>query len=203
MASESGGSHGASHGASHAAWQQWLGRHGPGLVLFARQWVGNAADAEDAVQEGFVRFWRARERARDAGYLYRCVRSAAVDLARSHRRRRAAGLEASPLEPAALVPAGYGGAMGQGAEQAELAATIEASLGRLPAEQREVVVMKVWGGLTFAEIAKVVGVSPNTAASRYRYALERLEADLAGLSDSSDSSDVSDSSNLSEEVSRE
>ena len=58
-------------------------------------------------------------------------------------------------------------------------AMIEAALNQLPGDQREVVVMKIWGGLTFAQIGEALGVPLNTAASRYRYALVRLEADLA------------------------
>jgi len=49
----------------------------------------------------------------------------------------------------------------------------------LPDEQREVVIMKIWGGLTFAQIAGAIGISANTVASRYRYAIERLETVLA------------------------
>ena len=48
-------------------------------------------------------------------------------------------------------------------------------------DQREVIALKVDGGLTFAEVAACLGVSPNTAASRYRYALEKLRAALGGL----------------------
>ena len=44
----------------------------------------------------------------------------------------------------------------------------------LPAEQREVVVLKVWGGLTFEQIGEQLQLSPNTAASRWRYAMEAL-----------------------------
>lgn len=57
----------------------------------------------------------------------------------------------------------------------ELAAAVAA----LPAEQREVIALKIDGGLTFAEIAAVMHTSLNTAASRYRYALEKLRASLA------------------------
>jgi RNA polymerase sigma-70 factor (ECF subfamily) len=53
---------------------------------------------------------------------------------------------------------------------------IRAALGRLPTEQREVVVLKVWHEMTFDEIARGLGISPNTAASRYRYATEKLRA---------------------------
>lgn len=53
----------------------------------------------------------------------------------------------------------------------------------LPAEQREVVVLHIWGGLTFEEAGRVLGISPNTAASRYRYALEKLRRLMADGSD--------------------
>ena len=57
---------------------------------------------------------------------------------------------------------------------------LERALARLPVEQREVVALKVDGELTFAEIGAVMGISPNTAASRYRYALGKLRAELKG-----------------------
>jgi RNA polymerase sigma-70 factor (ECF subfamily) len=153
-------------------WRLWLQRHGAALVLFARQWSETPADAEDAVQDGFLRFWKTRARARDEiAYLYACVRSAAMDLGRSSRRRDAREREASQSSDLSAfeIPA----------ERAERQAMIEGALNQLPGDQREVVVMKVWGGLTFAQIGEAVGVSLNTAASRYRYALARLEADLS------------------------
>jgi RNA polymerase sigma-70 factor (ECF subfamily) len=64
-------------------------------------------------------------------------------------------------------------------EEAELAASVETALGALPEEQREVLVMKIWGELTFSQIGQALAISPNTAASRYRYAIERLEIVLA------------------------
>jgi RNA polymerase sigma-70 factor (ECF subfamily) len=57
---------------------------------------------------------------------------------------------------------------------AEQSARLEQALASLPPEQREVIALKVDGGLKFHEIAAVLGTSPNTAASRYRYALEKL-----------------------------
>ena len=152
-------------------WQQWLDRHGPALLLFARQWSATRADAEDAVQDGFVRFWRTRETARDLlPYLYTCVRSAAMDLGRGQRRRVRREQDADRRESSAFeFPA----------EQREREAAIEAALSQLPGDQREVVVMKIWGGLTFAEIGEALGVSLSTAASRYRYALTRLEQELS------------------------
>ena len=55
---------------------------------------------------------------------------------------------------------------------------MEQALQQLPAEQREVVHLKVWEGMTFQEIADVTGEGLNTAASRYRYTLEKLRAIL-------------------------
>jgi RNA polymerase sigma-70 factor (ECF subfamily) len=56
-----------------------------------------------------------------------------------------------------------------------------AALDILPAEQREVLVMKIWNELTFAEIASALEISQNTAASRYRYALAALKKNLPSV----------------------
>jgi RNA polymerase sigma-70 factor (ECF subfamily) len=55
-----------------------------------------------------------------------------------------------------------------------LADDLSDALKTLPPEQREVIALKVDGGLTFGQIAEILGVNANTAASRYRYALEKL-----------------------------
>jgi RNA polymerase sigma-70 factor (ECF subfamily) len=150
-------------------WRDWLERHGSALVLYARQHCASYADAEDAVQDGFVRFWKSRSHARDCvAYLYACVRSAAMDLSRGKARRQKHEL-AAVREPALL----------SASEENELREMVEAAMIHLPHEQREVLIMKVWGGLTFAQIAEALSISANTAASRYRYALERLETMLA------------------------
>ena len=153
-------------------WRELLARHGPALVLLARQRLGTHADAEDAVQDAFVRLLKVRNRPDDQlAYLYSCVRSAAIDAVRTRARRKR--VDEGRSSPESVFEAAN--------EQAELAVSVESALAQLPGEQREVVVMKIWGGLTFTQIAGALGISANTAASRYRYAIERLESTLSPL----------------------
>ena len=106
------------------------------------------------------------------GLLFASVRRAATDLARRNSRRSAreefadGGLEST--EPLFEIPLD-----GDDRRQA-----IEAALRRLPAEQREVLVLKIWGERTFEQIASQLAIPPNTAASRYRYALAALREQL-------------------------
>jgi RNA polymerase sigma-70 factor (ECF subfamily) len=153
----------------------WLDRHGAALVLLARQWVGSHADAEDVLQQALVGFWRSRGRVDDpVAYLYGCVRREARAWLRGRRRRsrreQIAAADGEPRpEPAWCC----------GLEAEEEAQRIQVAMARLPAEQREVLVLHIWGGLTFAQIGAAVDISPNTAASRYRYALGSLRGELA------------------------
>lgn len=159
---------------AHDAWKKWFQLYGPKLLLCARQWTRSAADAEDAVQEGFVRYWR-HQRAlggEPLPLLLTSVRRAALDLLRRETRRTArehlaeAGAERAPMF--ATPPAGD-----------ERREAIESAMRRLPPEQRDVLVLKIWGELTFEQIAAQLGLSPNTAASRYRYALAALRREMS------------------------
>ncbi len=155
-------------------WTGWLAEHGPALVLYARQWTGNRADAEDVLQEAFVRFWRSRHEARDAkAYLYACVRRFALEWQRGQGRRARRELAAARND--FLDESLFTGPV----EQEERRSAIEAALAQLPQTQREVLVLKVWGGLSFQQIAEALAIPANTAASRYRYALARLREQLA------------------------
>ena len=157
---------------SSQEWSVWLDQHGAALVLFARQFVPSRADAEDIVQEAFVRFWRSRSRVSEPlAYLYSCVRRCALDSRRARRRRSRREEAAARPESASLFA--------DPLEQSERRTAIERALLGLSDEQREVLVMKIWGKLTFAQIAAALKISPNTAASRYRYALARLHTALA------------------------
>jgi RNA polymerase sigma factor (sigma-70 family) len=153
-------------------WAVWLDRQGAALLLFARQWVAGRADAEDVVQEAFVRFWKTRQRAVDpAAYLYACVKNYALEWQRG--RNRQARREQAAARPEAQT--WFAGPL----EQEERRAAIAAALCDLPESQREVLVLKIWSGLSFQQIALVLRISANTAASRYRYALTKLREQLA------------------------
>jgi RNA polymerase sigma-70 factor, ECF subfamily len=149
----------------HILIRHWYDEHGPALLMFARTVAGEAAAAEDAVHQVFLRLLEGRVPKPDdpRPYLFRAVRNAVLDARRHERGRSDAGYEPW-FEPA-----------GPDEDRERL----EAALEELPADQREVVVMKTWGELTFEEIAGLLAISANTAASRWRYGLEKLRALLA------------------------
>jgi RNA polymerase sigma-70 factor (ECF subfamily) len=159
---------------AHDSWKEWFQLYGPKLLLCARQWTRSLADAEDVVQDAFVRFWR-HQRALPGdpmALLVTSVRRAAFDRARRENRRSAReerAMEGEDFEPPAFVSSLDGD---------DRRDAIEAALRRLPEEQREVLVLKIWGELTFEQVASQLDIPPNTAASRYRYALAALRKEL-------------------------
>ena len=154
---------------SPEAWRECYRQLAPKLLLFARQWVSSASDAEDVVQTAFVRFWQKQPAAEAEHYplLYAAVRTAALDFLRAGERRGRRETAYHAELPSTLLFA-------HSLEQQEQAAAVQSALTRLSAEQREVLVLKVWGELTFAEIAGALDQSINTVASRYRSAIEAL-----------------------------
>lgn len=105
--------------------------------------------------------------------LVTSVRRAALDLLRSRDRRQRRETEHIDLHAEAWFKPPH--------EENERRTQLEEAVVQLPSEQREVVVLKVWGGLTFAQIAEQLELSPNTVASRYRYALGHLREKLNGV----------------------
>ena len=137
------------------------------LVLYARQWC---ATPEDVVQEAFVKLAGQRTQpAQVLPWLYRVVRNGALSAARAERRRRQHEARAAAHTPAWFLPS-----EGEGLD----AETAAAALQTLPLEQREVVVARLWGGLTFEQIAAVTGLSTSAAHRHYHAGLDSLRERL-------------------------
>lgn len=144
-----------------------IDRQGAALVLFARQWC---AAPEDVVQEAFLKLFTTtgKQTLHDpVAWLYRVVRNASLDMAKMERRRK---LRESnrPAREWFVEPAGEG----LDREQVQLA------LEKLPSEERETIVARLWGGLTFEQIAEVSGCSPSTVFRRYEAGIASLRLKL-------------------------
>jgi RNA polymerase sigma-70 factor (ECF subfamily) len=154
---------------TNAEWQSWLDDHASKFLFFARQKARAEADAQDLVQEAIV---EAAERNGGGppapALVFATIHRRAIDWARRDDRRNHREVAAS--EPAACLW------FDTSVEDRERARLIQDAMRKLPELYREVITLKVWGGLTFAEIAESLGIPANTAASRYRYGLQELRA---------------------------
>lgn len=154
---------------SQPDWQWWYDAHAARLLLYARQWLPLRADAEDAVQAGFAKFWRSRARpeASDLPLLFAAVRTASLDLIKSQQRRTNREQKAAEGGPTVWWDADT-------LAERERAEAVAQAIASLPLDQRETLVLRIWGGLTFAEIARTLDENVNTVAGRYRTALTKL-----------------------------
>lgn len=146
------------------------------LVRFSASITRRQHDAEDAVSATMVKV-ASRPKLLVAAdrpwhYLLRMVRNESLVILRSRSRWSAIGTIAERLI----------GRSSDVVERDDENRLVWDALSSLPAPQSEVVVLKIWEQLTFAEIAEVLQITPSTAASRYRYALEKLSGKLAKVS---------------------
>ena len=144
-----------------------LTHHVGPLVLYARQWC---VSPEDAVQDSLLKLVR-EPNAPDnvVGWLYRVVRNHAISSARSESRRRRREAEVSEkCEPWFLPSDG---------EELDSQAVVN-SLVQLPIEQRETIVARLWGGLSFKEVAELTETSQSTAIRRYQTGLATIRETL-------------------------
>jgi RNA polymerase sigma-70 factor (ECF subfamily) len=140
--------------------------HSAALILYARQWCRTP---EDVVQDAFLKFVRLRQAPREAvAWLYRVVRNGAIDAGKTARRRQ-------EREWAVARPERW--FVESDVEGLDAAAAVTA-LERLPAEEREIVVARLWGDLSFEQIAEVVGCSASTAFRRFSAGIESLRKEL-------------------------
>lgn len=146
------------------------------LRLFntARTLTDSLPDAEDTVHDLFVELARCRDRLARVSdldaYIFTMLHHAVS------RRRRRRDVDRRVIDAVGRQRAEAGGFTTQPVEPADDAVT--SAVAALPPAQREVIALKIDGGLTFKEIASVLGTSINTAASRYRYALEKLRTTI-------------------------
>lgn len=169
-----------------SAWREWLELHGPKLLLFARQQTRSHEDAEDILQDAIVKLVEKVSSGDFVGgqeawqpYLYTTIRRLAIDLSRRDDRRKrredTVGAETGEIQQEEFHPW-----FESESSDDETRAQLEAKLKDLPEKFAEVILMKIWGERTFAEIGEILGISQNTAASRYRYGLEALKKSLGG-----------------------
>ncbi len=147
--------------------------HGSALLLFAQGMAGDRGRAQDAVHQVFLKLMedRSLRRVADArAYLFASVRNVVLNDAKVRQRNVALDPDLAWFAPPDRDFAGE--------------AKLRRALSSLPDDQREVTILHVWGELTFLQIAEVLAISSNTAASRYRYALARLREAMCAKEDS-------------------
>jgi RNA polymerase sigma-70 factor (ECF subfamily) len=154
--------------------------HAQALFAFLLNFTRHEADTRDLLQELFVKIAKKPallEGIRDERhFLLRLAHNLAIDMMRrrgvrdeKHGRLAAESMDlfASAVEP----------------DEAAFQGALSDALGQLPEEQRAVVHLKLWEGFTFENIAELLGIPANTAASRYRYGLNKLREGLRPLYD--------------------
>jgi RNA polymerase sigma-70 factor (ECF subfamily) len=140
--------------------------HGPGLLLYACSLTGRRHTAEDVLHQVFVNLLKHKALPEEPkSYLFRAVHNVALNMLRGQSR----DVDITDLGPWFEAPS---------QDQAEALALTQGIM-QLPTEQRQVLVLHIWGGLTFEEIADFAAIPASTAASRYRYALEKLRVILS------------------------
>jgi RNA polymerase sigma-70 factor (ECF subfamily) len=149
--------------------EQLYHHHGPALLAYATSILESRSAAQDVLHQVFLKLLSGKVRMPEEPrpYLFRAVRNEALN----HRR---AGARESALEDSTLgfVPP---------ASMDEAAIELSRALADLPSDQRQILVLKIWGELTLQEAAELLDISPNTAASRYRYALTKLRERLGAF----------------------
>ena len=154
---------------------RWFERESNALVLYARQWLDPSA-AEDAVQDVFVNLMlQSQPPEHVKAWLYRAVRNRALKRLRSESRRSDREARVATEASGWFEPRPGNALDAREAEQA---------LRRLPADEREIVTLRLWGGLTLEAIATVLSCSVATVFRRYQAGIEgvrnQLEESWAG-----------------------
>ena len=152
--------------------------HAPALFAFLLNFTRNEADTRDLLQELFIKL--ARQPAlltnvrQERPFLIRLAHNLAVDALR-RRAARDRNYDQLAADAAQLF------APAANPDEQSFREELTRALGELPPDQRAVLHLKLWEGMTFEQIAAALELSPNTAASRYRYGLDKLRERLRPL----------------------
>jgi RNA polymerase sigma-70 factor (ECF subfamily) len=146
------------------------------LVRYARSILGSEDAAEDIVQEAFVRLWKGARNWKTgvpaAGFLYLTVRNRCLNEERHRRvRSRLAILRFIPRPDRPATPF-------EALQDREMSSAVTRALDRLPPRRREVFDLARNHGLSYREIAEVMGISPQTVANQMSAALDHLRREL-------------------------
>jgi len=158
--------------------QRLYDEHAQALFAFLLNFTRDEADTRDLLQEIFIKLSRQpgllRGARNERSFLIRLAHNAAIDLMRRRGTREKYHEEFSAEPEKIFAPT-------DDPDEAALRDELTGALAELPAGQRAVVHLKLWEGLTFEQIAEALDIPPNTAASRYRYGLDKLRERLRPL----------------------
>lgn len=158
---------------SPVLWQQWVDQHAELFFLYARQQTRSEADAKDVLQDALTETWtKAAGAVPEKAMVFATIRRRAVDLGRSMDRRSKRERSVMSDQSEWFLP---------DFSACDTRECLASAVLKLPPDLREVLILRVWGDMSFPAIAHLTGVPCATATSRYRYALERLREQLAEL----------------------
>jgi len=163
-------------GPEHFSWCEALyAAKAAELILYGRALGLTHGEAEDVLQETFLALLKSSQRPLEPEhYCVRSFRNRALNHRRSLWRRLTRELEAFAGGHHWFEPS-------SDETEQSLQTTAVDCLAELPMEQREAIVLKIWHRFTFEEIGGLLGISPNTAAGRYRYGLQKIKIQLEGI----------------------
>jgi RNA polymerase sigma-70 factor, ECF subfamily len=154
--------------------------HAQALFAFLLNFTRHESDAHDIMQEVFLKLahhpYLLDRITQPRAFLIRLAHNQAIDLMRRRATRQKNYDQFAADTDGAFAP-------GDNPDIAAFRRNLVAALAELPAEQRAVVHLKLWEDMTFEAIAETLGIPLNTAASRYRYGLDKLRERLRPLYD--------------------
>jgi RNA polymerase sigma-70 factor, ECF subfamily len=162
------------------AFERLYDEHAQAVFAFLLNFTRHEADTRDLLQEVFVKLARRPELLEgvrdERAFLLRLAQNLAIDLIRRRGTQDKHHEQLAAERLAVFAPAA-------GPDESAFRDALGAALGELPAEQRSVVHLKLWERLTFEQIAELLSIPLNTAASRYRYGIDKLRERLRPLYD--------------------